>query len=113
MSSETLRIEISWPASMTVPAGATINAQLWAGNASAGYSLIGDLDASAAAVSSPAILEIPYSQEDLQSHDGKTTWDYFHTSPYLAHDNKRLNIGYAQKISIADAKANGWKINLR
>jgi hypothetical protein len=113
MSNETLKIEISWPASMAVPEGATINAQLWAGNASAGYTMIGELDASTAAGSSPATLEIPYSQEDLQSYDGKTTWDYFHTAPYLAHDSKRLNISYAEKISIADAKANGWKITLR
>lgn len=113
MSSETLKLEISWPASMAVPEGATINAQLWAGNASAGYNLIGELDASAAASSSPATLEIAFSQDDLQSYDGKTTWDYFHTSPYLAHGNKRLNISYTEKISVANAKANGWKINLR
>lgn len=113
MSNETLKIEISWPASITVPEGATINAQLWAGNANAGYSMIGELDASAPATTSPASLEIPYSQEDLQSYDGKTTWDHFHTAPYLLHDGKRLNISYAEKISIADAKANGWKINLR
>ncbi|WP_085675246.1 MULTISPECIES: hypothetical protein [unclassified Pseudomonas] len=113
MSSETLKIEISWPASMAVPAGATVNAQLWVGNASAGYSMIGELDASADAVSSPTTLEIPYSPDDLQSSDGDTTWDHFHTSPYLAHDGKRLNISYSEKISIADAKANGWKITLR
>ncbi|MGJ7547738.1 hypothetical protein [Pseudomonas alloputida] len=61
MSNETLKIEISWPASLAVGEGATINALL----------------------------------------------------PTLAHDSKRLNISYAEKISIADAMANCWTITLR
>ena len=40
MATETLKIEISWPDTLKVPAGATVNAQLWLGTAIADYRMI-------------------------------------------------------------------------
>ncbi|MGY4526026.1 hypothetical protein [Pseudomonas sp. UBA4617] len=110
MTTETLKIEISWPDTLKVPAGATVNAQLWVGTANADYCMISDGDASAPAVTSPATLEISYDTKDLLPGSAETTWDYFRTAPYLMHDGKRLNISRIAKITIEEARKSGWKI---
>lgn len=110
MATETLKIEISWPDTLKVPAGATVNAQLWLGTAIADYRMISDGDASAPAVSSPVTLEIAYDTEDLLPDSVDTTWDHFRASPYLMHDGKRLNIARVAKISIEEARKSGWKV---
>ena len=110
MATETLKIEISWPDTLKVPAGATVNAQLWVGTAIADYRMISDGDASAPAVTSPAKLEITYDTEDLRPGSADTAWDHFRTAPYLMHDGKRLNIARVAKISIEEARKSGWKV---
>ncbi|MCI0912952.1 MULTISPECIES: hypothetical protein [Pseudomonas] len=112
MSKETLTIEVSWPASLAVPEGSTIDLQLWAGNEQAGYSMI-DGEFSTPATTSPATLEISYDSQDLQSQDGTTTWEYFHTSPRLVQGGFIKNIAHAEKISVAQTKGAAWKMALR
>ncbi|MNP72943.1 hypothetical protein D3C76_1695870 [compost metagenome] len=51
--------------------------------------------------------------QELQSEDGTTRWDYFHTSPRLVHGGFIKNIAYAEKISVDEAMASGWKMSLR
>ncbi|MGB8971122.1 MAG: hypothetical protein WCC62_01185 [Pseudomonas capeferrum] len=110
MTTETLNIEVSWPDTLDVPAGATVNAQIWVGNEVASYRLISDSDVDAPATTSPATIAFTYDTEDLLPEDAETVWDHFHTSPYLMHDGKRLNIGRVAKISVSDAQLSGWKI---
>ncbi|EKT4524456.1 hypothetical protein QEM13_003751 [Pseudomonas putida] len=112
MSTETLQIEISWPESMHVPAGATANVQLWVGNEISFYRMLSDGDVSVPASSSPAVLEIAYDPQALVPDDSTATWGHFHTAPYLMHDGKRLNIARTVKVSIDEAKRDGWKIAL-
>ncbi|MBK4994326.1 hypothetical protein IAE39_002500 [Pseudomonas sp. S37] len=109
MATETLKIEISWPASIEVPEGATVNAQVWVGTETADYRMISDGDICAPAATSPATLELTYDSEDLQS-DSATAWNYLRTSPYLMHNGKRLNIARLAKVSIEEARQSGWKI---
>ncbi|WP_434518610.1 hypothetical protein [Pseudomonas sp. NFX1] len=110
MTTETLNIEVSWPDTLDVPAGATVNAQIWVGNEVASYRLISDSDVDAPATTSPATIAFTYDTEDLLPEDAETVWDHFHTSPYLMHDGKRLNIERVAKISVSDAQLSGWKI---
>lgn len=110
MATETLKIEISWPDTLEVPAGATVNAQLWVGTEIADYRMISDGDASAPAITSPATLEITYDTEDLLPNSVETTWDHFRASPYLMHDGKRLNISRVARITIEEARKSGWKV---
>lgn len=110
MTAETLNIEVSWPETLAVPAGATVNAQIWVGNELAGYRMISDGDVRSPATTSPATIEFTYETEELLPEDAETVWDHFHTSPYLMHDGKRLNINRAAQISVAEAQQSGWKI---
>ncbi|MFJ4456990.1 hypothetical protein ACIP1G_24320 [Pseudomonas sp. NPDC089392] len=110
MATETLKIEISWPDTLEVPAGATVNAQLWVGTEIADYRMITDGDACAPAGTSPATLEITYDAEDLLPDNAETVWDYLHIAPYLMHDGKRLNIARVAKVGIEEARLSGWKI---
>jgi len=110
MTTETLNIEISWPETLDVPAGATVNAQIWVGTEAASYRLICDEDVAAPATTSPATIAFTYNTEDLLPVDAETVWDHFHTSPYLMHDGKRLSIARVAKISISEAQLSGWKI---
>ena len=55
MTTETLNIEISWPETLDVPAGATVNAQIWVGTEAASYRLICDEDVAAPATTSRRI----------------------------------------------------------
>ncbi|MDH0303999.1 MULTISPECIES: hypothetical protein [unclassified Pseudomonas] len=112
MSSTTLKMEISWPASLAVPAGATVNAQLWVGSDTAFYRMISAGDCSAPADSSPTVLEISYDPQELTPDDASTTWGYFHTSPYLMHEGKRLNVERLAKIDIEQVNDGVWKVNL-
>lgn len=81
MTTETLNIEISWPETLDVPAGATVNAQIWVGTEAASYRLICDEDVAAPATTSPATIAFTYNTEDLLPVDAETVWDHFHTSP--------------------------------
>ena len=110
MSTETLKIEVSWPESLDVPAGATVNVQLWVGNEISFYRMLSDDDVSVPATASPTVLEIQYDPQDLVPDDSTTTWGHFHTAPYLMHDGKRLNNAKSVKASIDEAKREGWKI---
>ncbi|WP_455887932.1 hypothetical protein [Pseudomonas rustica] len=112
MTAETLKIEVSWPATQEIPDGSTIELQLWAGNEHASYSMI-DVEISKPAVTSPVTFEVPFDAQDLQSGDGATRWDYFHTAPRLVHGGFLKNIAYAEKISVAEATASVWKMSLR
>ena len=112
MTAETLKIEVSWPATQEIPDGSTIGLQLWAGNEHASYGMI-DVEISEAAVNSPVTFEVPVNMQELQSEDGTTRWDYFHTSPRLVHGGFIKNIAYAEKISVDEAMASGWKMSLR
>ena len=112
MTTETLKIEVSWPATQEIPEGSTIELQLWAGSEQASYSMI-DVEIAKPAVTSPVTFEVPVDVQDLQSEDGATRWDYFHTSPRLVHGGFIKNIAYAEKISVAEATASVWKMSLR
>ncbi|MDH0648402.1 hypothetical protein N5D48_08460 [Pseudomonas sp. GD03858] len=112
MSNETLKMEISWPESLTVPAGTTINAQLWVGNETAPYRMISAGDCSAPANGSPTLLEIAYAPQELTPADADTTWGHFHASPYLMHEGRRLNVERLEKIGIEQGKAGVWKVSL-
>ncbi|WP_449431486.1 hypothetical protein [Pseudomonas putida] len=112
MSIAIVKIEISWPADLQVPAGSTANVQMWVGNESASYRMISDGDLSVPAETSPATVEFSYDPADLIPDDSSVTWGYFHTSPYLMHDGKRLNIERTAKISIDDAMQSGWQITI-
>ena len=112
MATETLKIEISWPETLEVPAGATVNAQVWVGTELADYRMITDGDVDAPVEGSPTILEINYDAADLLPDDAETVWDYFRTAPYLMHEGKRLNIPRVAKVRIEEASQSGWKIAL-
>ncbi|MCE5985890.1 hypothetical protein SE916_18460 [Pseudomonas sp. 5FOS] len=112
MTTETLKIEVSWPETQEIPDGSTIELQLWAGDENASYSMI-DVEICKPAVTSPVTFEVPVNVQELQIEDGTSSWDYFHTSPRLVQGGLIKNIAYAEKISVAEALASGWKMSLR